>query len=107
MFRHNLEGPASNLQDFRPLPSQVSFLLDVFSENVNVIYQVVHMPTVTKMLRGKWSTNVSHLSPDNEALMFSIYYAAVTSMEDEDVSHFDCGLSMTIRLADMCVSSYR
>jgi hypothetical protein len=97
LFRHNLEGPASNLQDFRPLPSQVSFLLDVFSENVNVIFQATHMPTVHKTLRGKWPTNVSQLSPENEALMFSIYYAAVTSMEDEDVSYCGCGLSTAIR----------
>lgn len=61
------------------------FLLDVFAENINLICGLLHMPTVTKMLREKRTIDMSHLSPANEALMFAIYYAAVTSMEEEDV----------------------
>lgn len=42
------------------------------------------MPTIRKMIREARSSGTS-LSPANEALMFSIYYAAVTSMEEDDV----------------------
>jgi hypothetical protein len=43
------------------------------------------MPTIRKMIRETRSSG-SSLSPANEALMFSIYYAAVTSMEEDDVA---------------------
>ena len=86
LFRHNLTSSAPNLSEFQPLPSQVPFLLDVFSENVNILVQIVHMPTITKMVRSSRGTGMMHLSPANEALMFSIYYAAITSMEEDDVS---------------------
>ena len=86
LFRHNLNSLAPDLRDFHPLPSQIPFLLNVFSENVNFIYPIVHMPTITKMVRGSRGTDMMRLSPANEALMFSIYYAAITSMEEDDVS---------------------
>ena len=86
LFRHNLSPVAPDLRDFHPLPSQIPFLLDVFSENVNWLIQIVHMPTVTKMFRDLRGSGMTRCTPANEALMFSIYYAAVTSMEEDDVS---------------------
>ena len=86
LFRHNLSLSTPDLHEFHPLPSQIPFLLDVFSENINFVCQIVHLPTVTKMVRGLRGSNMARLTPSNEALMFSIYYAAVTSMEDDDVS---------------------
>ncbi|KAJ1329918.1 C6 transcription factor AsaR [Microdochium nivale] len=86
MFRHNLSAAQPRLEDFRPLPSQVPFLINVFHENVNSFVQVVHIPTVHKMTRDiRKQGGTSSLSPSDEALLFSIYYVAVTSMEDEDV----------------------
>jgi hypothetical protein len=84
MFRHNLMNFAPDLRDFHPLPSQIPFLLGVFSENVNMFLQSIHEPTITKMIRDLRG-DMTGLTPANEALMFSIYYAAVTSMEEEDV----------------------
>lgn len=86
LFRHNLSPSAPDLREFHPLPSQIPFLLDIFSENVNFVMQVVHMPTVTKMIRNLRSNVATGLTSSNEALMFSIYYAAITSMEEDDVS---------------------
>ncbi|KAH8698681.1 fungal-specific transcription factor domain-containing protein [Talaromyces proteolyticus] len=85
MFGHNLNHSVPNLDDFRPFPSQIPFLLDIFSENVNVILQIVHMPTVKKLVRDLRTSDKATLTPANEALLFSIYYAAVTSMDDQDV----------------------
>lgn len=87
LFGHNLSTSASDIRDLHPLPSHVPFLLDVFSENVNFIIQIVHMPTVIKMARDLRGSGMASLTPSNEALLFSMYYAAVTSMEEEDVSH--------------------
>ena len=86
LFRHNLGPSTPNLREFHPLPSQIPFLLDVFSENVNFIIQVVHVPTIAKMVRDLRGSDMTHLTPSNEALMFSIYYATITSMEEDDVS---------------------
>ena len=88
LFRHNLTPSAPDLRDFHPLPSQIPFLLDVFSENVNSISPVVHIPTVAKMVRNLRSNDATSLTLANEALMFSIYYAAITSMEEDDVSSY-------------------
>ena len=86
LFRHNLNPSAPDLSEFQPLPSQIPFLLDVFAENVNFFGQIVHIPTVTKMIRDSRGSGIMRLTPANEALMFSIYYAAITSMEEDDVS---------------------
>ena len=37
-------------------------------------------------LRDMRDSHAHSLTPANEALLFSIYYAAVTSMEEDDVS---------------------
>ncbi|KAJ5297018.1 uncharacterized protein N7443_007911 [Penicillium atrosanguineum] len=95
LFKHNLASSGLNsttpdLREFHPLPSQIPFLLDVYSENINVLGQVVHMPTIKNMVRDLRG-DVTKLTPANEALLFSIYYAAVTSMEEDDVNiNFGC-----------------
>ncbi|KAI0967788.1 hypothetical protein F4678DRAFT_234273 [Xylaria arbuscula] len=84
LFRHNLNPSGPDHHDLHPLPSQVPFLLDVFYENINIIVQMVHMPTIRKTARrSRGNENTS--TPAHEALMFSIYYSAVASMEEEDV----------------------
>lgn len=85
LFRNNLSSPSPDLREFHPLPSQIPFLLNVFSENVNIMARIVHIPTVNKIVRDAGS-DLSTLTPANEALMFAIYYASITSMEEEDVS---------------------
>ncbi|KAG5751975.1 hypothetical protein H9Q72_013146 [Fusarium xylarioides] len=84
LFR-NSQAPASpGEQDFSPLPSQIPFLLDVFDENINLIMHIVHMPSIRKMVRPSPGTTAK-VSLKHQALLFSIYYAAITSMEDDDV----------------------
>ncbi|KAJ5885107.1 hypothetical protein N7495_009617 [Penicillium taxi] len=85
LFRHNLHSSTSDLREYHPLPSQIPFLLDVFAANVNAYAQVIHLPTVTKMIRDLRG-DMTRLTPANEALVFSIYYATVTSMEEDDIN---------------------
>ncbi|KAF4120046.1 Fungal trans [Geosmithia morbida] len=75
----------SDLSEFRPLPSQIPFLLDVFSENVNYMLQAVHMPSIMSLSRNMRNSDTVALDAADEALMFSISYAAVTSTEEDDV----------------------
>ena len=85
LFRRNLSPSDPNLRDLHPLPSQIPFLLDMFSENVNVLVRIVHMPSITKSVRERRDGHTI-LSHSNEALMFSIYYATIISMEEDEVS---------------------
>jgi len=85
LFRHNLSPSAADTRELHPLPSQIPFLLNIFSESVNSFAQIVHMPNLTKMVRDLRG-DMTRLTPANEALMFSIYYSAITSMEEDDVS---------------------
>lgn len=86
LFRHNLGTSTPNSREFHPLPSQIPFLLNTYAENVNIFVQIVHMPTITRMTREVRRGDMSNLAAANEALLFAIYYAAVTSMEEDDVS---------------------
>ena len=84
LFRHGFGVAGPGLDRFRPLPSQIPFLLNVYAENIHKVGQVMHLPTIQKMLRDHDSRGTP-LNAANETLMFAIYYAAVTSMEEEDV----------------------
>ncbi|OAL38211.1 hypothetical protein AYO20_02663 [Fonsecaea nubica] len=85
LFRHNLAPPTPNLHELRPLPSQMLFILDTFSRNVNVFMQIVHIPILTKTISGPGGIRLTHLTPSLDALIFSISYATVASMEEDDV----------------------
>lgn len=85
LFQHNLGATTPDSRQFRPLPSQIPFLLNTYAENVNIFIHIVHMPTITKMMREVRGGDTSTLAPANEALLFAMYYAAITSMEDDDV----------------------
>lgn len=85
IFGHNINAYPHSTSDLHPLPSQVSYMLDVYSDNVNFLAQAVHMPTVVKLVREMRSKGTATVTPSNEALLFAIYYAAITSMEEDDV----------------------
>ncbi|CAK7272042.1 hypothetical protein SEPCBS57363_004933 [Sporothrix epigloea] len=91
---HNLQPALGDTSQYRPLPSQIPFLWQVYIVNVHILTQVVHVPTINSIVSGLIGdtavdatqySGCSQLAPAKEALMFAIYYAAVVSMEDEDV----------------------
>ncbi|TGO58939.1 hypothetical protein BOTNAR_0172g00250 [Botryotinia narcissicola] len=91
LFKNNLSLSDSDLSKLRPLPSQIPFLLNVYCENIHVFMRIVDIPAITDMIRELRGNKDKELTPPNEALMFSIYYATVTSMEeDEVISNFGC-----------------
>ncbi|OJJ95206.1 hypothetical protein ASPACDRAFT_47951 [Aspergillus aculeatus ATCC 16872] len=85
IFALDLNPANSDLRELHPLPSQVPFLLETFGENVNYFLGIVHMPTVSDVVRDWRKSGMKSLSPSNEALLFAIYYATIASMEEEDV----------------------
>lgn len=75
-----------HFNEFHPLPSQIPYILNVFAENVNYFLQIVHIPSLSKQVKALRGADLSTLPICTQALLFSIYYAAVTSMEDGDVT---------------------
>lgn len=91
LFKHNLSLSDSDLSKLRPLPSQIPFLLNVYSENIHIFMRIVDLPLLTQEIRDLRENKEKRLTPANEALMFSIYYATIMSMEeDEIIANFDC-----------------
>jgi hypothetical protein len=85
LFRHSSGLSRADVRQLHPATLEVPFLLDAFSENVNMLCRVVQMSEVTQLARDIRKSGTDDLSPSQEALLFSIYYAAITSMEAEDV----------------------
>lgn len=74
-----------NLKALHPLPSQIPFYWQTFLENVNPLVKIIHIPTMNKVVK-EVQNNLSSLSKSTEALMFSIYFATITSMTTNEVS---------------------
>ena len=48
------------------------------------VLKVVHVPTMTKTIK-ELRKNMDNITPSLEALMFSIYYAAIISLDEDEV----------------------
>lgn len=82
LWGHPIDG--RDLRDLRPLPSQVPFIWQTYLDLVDPFIKILHIPTISRSIREvNSSSNPS--SPAMEALMFSIYLAAVTALSDEEV----------------------
>ncbi|RYP74727.1 hypothetical protein DL770_007546 [Monosporascus sp. CRB-9-2] len=73
-----------DLSKLRPLPSQIPFIWQVYVENVDPLVKILHVPTMNKIIRD-CRNGMNNLSPGLEALMFSIYFGSITSMEEDEV----------------------
>lgn len=74
-----------DLSKYHPLLSHSAFLWSVYQENVEPLVKLVHVPQVDIILREARKSS-SSLSPADEALVFAIYFSALTSLEPEEVS---------------------
>ncbi|KAL2756560.1 hypothetical protein ACRALDRAFT_2101707, partial [Sodiomyces alcalophilus JCM 7366] len=74
----------ADLSKFHPPPSQILYMWRTYQENVEPLVKVLHVPSMDRLFQGIIQQTVD-LSPGNEALVFSIYYATITSLEDDDV----------------------
>lgn len=68
-----------------PPAYQIQYLVDMFFDRVDPIVKILHRPSTLRMI----ARGTSKLSQGQEALLFSIYFAAITSMSaDECLTHF-------------------
>ena len=84
VFGSTLTAP-KDLRLLHPTPEQISQLCSLFIENVDPVFKVLHVPSLRNMVSDAIS-NLDNI-PSNtyiEALLFSMYYAAVTSLTPEE-----------------------
>lgn len=89
-----------NIKSLHPLPSQIPFYWQTFLENVHPLVMVLHAPTMSKTIK-EVQNNLDSLSKSTESLMFSIYFATITSMSGVEVKT-NFGVSK-----DMLLNQYR
>lgn len=73
-----------DLSTLHPPQAQVPFLWQIYVENIDPLVKILHVPTMSKNI-SNLRNNMKDIPPAMEALLFSIYYAAVTSMEPAEV----------------------
>ncbi len=90
MFEHQdgfpfvIGGSASKVTELHPPGIQIFQLWQIYLTNVNPLLKVTHTQTLQAQVIEA-GTNPSKISRPLEALMFSIYFIAITSMSEDDV----------------------
>jgi len=77
-------SPSSIEDPNHPNIVQIFQLWQAFIENIYPIIKVIHAPTTQQLITGATS-NMENLPRPLEALMFSIYFIAVVSLDDEAI----------------------
>ena len=80
------------------------FLWQIYVDNVDPFMKVLHVPTMTKVIRELRGSYQS-LSPSMQALVLVISLAAIMSLEDEEVSGSNPRFDMVIWLTHLAKGS--
>ncbi|KAH6879469.1 fungal-specific transcription factor domain-containing protein [Thelonectria olida] len=73
-----------DLTKYHPLPSYIPYLWYIYQENLEPLIKVVHVPSVEAVFRDA-RRNPANLTAAQEGLVFAIYYAAIISLDAEEV----------------------
>lgn len=79
----SLPNTNADLSSLHPEPGKISKLWQIYLENENPLFKATHTPTLQARFSDA-ASDVTNISPNLEALMFSIYRVAVLSLLDED-----------------------
>lgn len=66
-----------------PLPGQIQAYWETYKDRVDPLVKVLHIPTIEPTVLSA-ASHLSNLSKGFEALLFAIYYGAVTSLNASD-----------------------
>ncbi|OJI99212.1 hypothetical protein ASPVEDRAFT_80830 [Aspergillus versicolor CBS 583.65] len=76
-------APGQSLLQHHPNHKDAMVLWKIYTENVEPICKVLHIPSITKMVESVSQSPETASKPD-ECLLFAIYYVAVFSITDEE-----------------------
>ena len=82
-FIFNFSSIALSLRNYHPPVEQIPTYWSIFKSNVDPVLKLFHIPTMehTVLTTAK---DIDHISKSMEALIFSIYYAAVTTLSPNE-----------------------
>ena len=84
LFIFGSRRTASDLRSLHPFAPGIGFLCSTYFQNVDPLFKVLHRPTVQVAVSAAAdSLNAGPLEPAQEALMFAMYFAAITSLTQE------------------------
>jgi hypothetical protein len=82
-FIFGLSSQNVDMLSLHPVPRQIGMYWQAFKENVDPLVKVLHIPTFDRTIIEA-ASNLANLPRALEALLFTIYYGAVTSLSGED-----------------------
>lgn len=74
---------AQSLRNFHPPAAQICNYWKIFKENVDPLIKIFHRPSTEKVVTAA-AKSLDHLSKPMEAMMFAIYFAAITSLSEAE-----------------------
>ena len=75
----NFSSTITSLRTFHPPAMQVMTYWEIYKERVDPVARIFHRPSTEKIVK-EVAHNLDHVSKPTEVMMFSIYYAVITSM---------------------------
>lgn len=72
-----------DMLSLHPLPNQIPLYWEAYKDRVDPLVKVLHIPTIEPTVLSA-ASHLSNLSKGFEALLFAIYYGAVTSLLPHD-----------------------
>lgn len=82
-FIFGFSSTIRSLRNFHPPPEQIPIYWAVFKANVDPVIKLLHIPHYGKMI-SQASLDLDHVSKPIEVLMFTIYFAAITTLSTDD-----------------------
>jgi hypothetical protein len=80
--------PPTGLRPWHPSSSQMLVLYTFYVTNFDPIFKVFHAPTLRRYVEdASTHPDLIHNNKSTEALLFAMYYAAITSMTREDCTN--------------------
>lgn len=82
-FLFSFSSMILSLRNYHPPNTQITIYWDLYKSNVAPVMKLFHTPT-TESLVFRAANDLDHLSKPTETLLFSIYFAVVTSLSPDD-----------------------
>lgn len=116
VFRTGTTAPANTLRHLHPQESLIFTLWQVYLDGVDPLLKILHVPTMQRQIL-RASRDLDAVPLPLEAVMFAVYYAAITSMQcttsvqnlfseerHELMARFKSGLEQSLALANFMTS---
>ncbi|PNS15641.1 hypothetical protein CAC42_4093 [Sphaceloma murrayae] len=78
-----LSSQSVDMLALHPIPSQIETYWTIYKDRVDPLVKVLHIPSISSTILTS-ASHLSNLSKGFEALLFTIYYGATTSLTPEE-----------------------